>query len=214
MNDRIIMVIMLERESKFSLSRAQYYEIKDYFSSKKRYRKFSVIKIDEQTLESKYYDTRESNLMKEDASLRIRKSEDLFYVSFKKKKPSSKNVNVMEENELLLRNEPKIDDMKLEPLSLARQIAGERELMNIANLKIQRSLFYFKQDEILFEMSLDAVHVSSPRDHDFFELEIELKKGAIKSLEEFARNIAADFALIMNNSTKIEKALDIKEEEE
>ena len=199
---------MTELEAKFSLSSQQYAEIKNYFTGKKKYHSFAITELREELLENSYFDTIDQHLVKADAALRIRKSGAHFYLTFKQKEGNDKKIQSRKEQELLLFEEPKLTDKKLEPCASARAIVGDLPLQAIARLKTKRTIFYFRQNAIVIEMALDAAQITHPREESFFELELELKKGSRDDLHSFAEQMKLDFTLDYSLTTKLNRALD------
>jgi inorganic triphosphatase YgiF len=198
---------MKEIEAKFPLSASQYEEMKSFLVKLSSYKKFGLVKGDEFSYDSNYYDTITRALTNGRTDLRLRKGSD-FTLSFRDVLDVKNDIVLRDRISVVVDSEPDVNLSDLEPVLKAREIVGSDNIRVIVRMRTNRLTLYFKLDNFLAEARLDSVVVTEPSAEGFHEFELELKKGEFETFKVLVEQLVRDFGINVSSKSKFERAVE------
>lgn len=200
-----------EREFKFKTNE------KDLFRriiEKKQVAGFLFDQIKDHAIKDMYFDSKDLDLYFHKAGLRLRKEENFFLISFKKHVRIKKGFFERKEIEQHLTSihyENALVEMKgTEPYQLALIETYQKSLVPILEISVNRKSILLRKEKNEIEICLDQIQYV--RDNPFrfdYEVEIELKKGDVLSINDVAKELYNEFSLLQSKSSKYKKGLEV-----
>ena len=184
---------------------------------------FKVLNKDVLDMENRYMDTKNQDLRKNKAMLRIRKKNDKFFVFFKKEIVQDKNLFVRDEiwKEVPAKDLNRIMKLNIEPIKRTKEIIGDQPIQeNIYRNENKRTILNLAKKEkgpVEIEMALDRVifFKNDKKSMPFYEIEIESKGISEQELRKFAALLGSKYDLkpsTIGKSARGEQAFKIKPE--
>lgn len=163
-----------------------------------------------------YFDTADHRLMREGVSFRVRRENKRIVATVKWNGTSEDGMHEREEINIPVDDEsrlktPDIDIFAQSPMrDTLKRLIGDRELRCIMETVFERRQVRIDTGAAIMEMSADIGRViCDGSTGDISELEIELYSGDRNELERFGGDLAAKYALMPENRSKLRQGLDL-----
>lgn len=184
---------------------------------------FKVLNKDVLDMENRYMDTKNQDLRKNKAMLRIRKENDKFFAFFKREISQDKNLFVRNEiwKEIPAKDLNRIMKLNIEPIKRTKEIIGDQPVQeNIYRNENKRTILNLAKKEkgpVEIEMALDRVifFKNDKKSMPFYEIEIESRGISKERLKKFGSILETKYNLepsTMGKRRRGEKVFEIKSE--
>jgi len=196
---------MIEYEVKLTASRKVLEKIEadlDFVS-------WTVLRLPPKKLISHYYDTEDLKLLFNNLAFRLREEGSKKMLTLKSNGTFKGGVYIREEKELELDHEDFLSKSFLKKnFPDIYKVVGNDELIEVLEIVNERHPIILKKNNSELELDLDYLYfVKGRRKSEYYEIEIELKKGCSEDLIECASILQTKFDLKQASASKYELGL-------
>ena len=202
---------MLEVESKFQMTSPQVF---DWIRSQKQVAGYELSDQEMIPQRDTYLDTAAGTLFHHGASLRLRKKKGTDFVTFKTqiegvevRAELEMPLTALQVQDLLLGNLTKIRGEAVRAAMTYLKGEGVYPVLHVEN---PREAWYVRRDAEIVKICFDAVrytNVDGSQCVEEYELELELKQGKERFLQEIAQGLSQRYGLIPTLQSKYERGV-------